>query len=213
MGMASTDDNRNAALIVEKAIIAELHANCFIALEAWNSIQFQATLFGNSILSATSDAARRRLVEGLWGAAYSMIGASCRISRILWKSKGCKELRTRFGVPESSPIREGHKVRDVLEHIETRILDFALQSPGKYLAGWSIGNNPETMPEPNAVVLRFINLSTWSCRAYDPRGDRECNIAAIARAIQALNLALPETVTWVQKVGNYDLEFPEPGGP
>jgi hypothetical protein len=181
-------------------MVAELRANCLIYLEAWNSIRLKSIDFGNEPFTGATDEGRFRIIDSIWGAAYASVEAACRLSRILWGTQGCKELRGRFGVPVDSPLRDGHKVRNVLEHIEARIPEFVRSNPGKKLAGWIVDSNPEGRPIPGVLTLRYLNLGTWNLKVYDPLGDMECNLRSIAEAVQRLNLVLPETLSYGMRV-------------
>jgi len=198
--MAPSPDSRGPGTSLDNAVVAELRANCLMFLDSWNSIRQPAIAFGNEPFTGTTDDRRLRFIYSMWGAVYSLVEAACRLSRILWGTQGCKELRARFGVPVESPIRDAHRVRDILEHTEARIPEFVRSNPGKTLAGWRVESNPVKQAFPDVLTLRYLNLTTWELRAYDPLGDWECNLRSTAKAVQDLNLVLPETLGYGLRV-------------
>jgi hypothetical protein len=186
---------------LDRAIIAELDANCQIIIENWNCIRRFALDFGTASFNRGSDDSRIRLIQNMWGAAYGMIAASRRLSRFLWEGKYSKRHRQRFHVQNDSPIREANRVRDALEHIEQRIPEFVRYHTNMKLAGWTVSNDPSEPTRPDSVRLRHLNTTTWVCGAYDRVNYRECNLEAIAAAAHRLKIMLPQTL-WT------DLEHP-----
>ena len=133
-----------------------------------------------------------------------MISASRRISRILWEGTGSGELRERLHVANDSPLRQANKVRNAMEHIETRLPEFVRAHPGKHMAGWTLSNDPTDSTRPDSVRLRYLNVTSWKCGAYDIVDYKECNLETIATAARALkfllHLTLHTTIHFPQRV-------------
>lgn len=120
---------------------------------------------------------------------------------MLWEVKGCDGFRRRTHLPLNSALRPGNltRVRDAMEHLETRIPRFVKHHLEGNLSGWGASNDPLDPPPPSGMLrYRYLNVSTCRCVIEDYKGVHEVNLEALAKAVRELCTALPDDTggTW-----------------
>jgi hypothetical protein len=193
--------SRGPERVVDSALLGEIESNCAIFAKAWNELRASAIAIGSAGSLVGSEDAQRHLMFETWGRVYSMIEAANRLTRILWEVKGCQLLRSRYRLsssPELGRVAPVRRVRNALEHTETRIPGFVrsrLESePHALVKGWGLSNLPTGYGPELADSFRCLNIYTFRCVVRDSSGEHECDLRALAKAVQDLNLSLPSDV-------------------
>ncbi len=191
--------------ILTNAFLSELEANCRMCLDAWNELLQLSLAPPRAGPSDSSQAEMRRWVYSLWAKVYAMTGAARRISRVLWTWESSGRLRADLKLNLSAHLRENApvvKLRDALEHTESRIPDFARQAGDQPLSGWGVTNNPEDNGPLPPTRFRHLNYLTWRCSVRDSDGEYPCNLREVAESAQRLAVSLPvriggtATIVW-----------------
>lgn len=188
--------------VIDVALLAEVEANCRIFLQAWNELRFDATRVPiKTVADDSEQVPLRRLMYEFWGRVYSLIEAANRITRILWEVDGCQAFRerNRLSVPpvlaKTGAVRA---IRNALEHTETRIPDFVrfrvAEDENSVVKGWGLSNAAEGFGDELSDSFRSLNIYTFRCVVQDADGEHECDLRELAKAVQDLNLALPEHI-------------------
>ncbi len=138
----------------------------------------------------------------IWSHVRTIASAASVVSLVLWPytrrppSGGKKreaaaraaELRVRWGLPEKS-ILEDREVRDVLEHVDEKLVAWLREKKPKALEGLSIKEVPPSGPPNPEEVFRVLDPKTLIVWA----GGQKCRLVDVTAELDRITRNLPPT--------------------